>query len=561
MIKRFLSENYVCLIVLPAVFLLSCFNINDFDTWTHLAFGKQLVENASFISREVFIYPNLSAPIENPSWLFQIPLYLSYKAGGLAGVIIFKALTAALIFFFFVLLLRELGAGKMYTTIFSLLTALLVRFRLVERPELFAYLFFIIFLLVLSRAGRKKTKLVYLLPFIMIAWVNSHQSASIGIVLVIVFGAGMVIDKYILKNYKAEEGYHNIIHWFFFVFMITTGYLINPYALKNIASPSSLATNLQITQSVSEMQSVAFDPAYLMAYLTVLIAGIAVILMNNRKIPAAWIILFGIFSYASFKVVRSLPLFFFTGMSVMVLGFGPAADLKTKFRKTVHAGIIVMLGISVAFSGIYGKYRFGLDEERRLFPSGAVSFLKENNLNNMRIFNYMGWGGYISFNLGPGRTFIDGRYVNGSLSDDYDHIMAASEKWKGLIEKYRIDLIMINSIGFTDGRIYPLIEALMSEETWMPVYADFASLVFVNKEKAGFLREIPRDMVLKEMLAEAAFMYSIGIRGEMEKTLGKLYLKKNDYNNAKYYYGKWIKQNPSDKSARDVYEILVNSGY
>jgi len=561
---RFNRDNLLFILLLPSVFLLATFNICDFDSWIHLSFGRHIVENRAFAGHEIFVYPNLGAAITNPYWFFQIPLYLSYKAGGLAGVVVFKSLIVSAFFFIFAKLLNEFRVKNVYAFIFSLLTALLVRFRFVERPEIFAYLFFIIFLFILTRAYYRNTKLIYILPLIQILWANSHQSASLGILTVLVFFAGMVFDKYVRKADVRQPAWKTpkyIMMILTITILIIGGYFLNPYSYSNLFAPAVLFSDISITQSINEMQPVTFDPSYFSAYLAVLIVGILSILLNWRRMPSAWIVLFLIFSFVSFKVVRSLPLFFFISMPLIAMTASGLMFQGTALKKIYPAAISVVIAAAVFFSGIYGRYVFGFGEEKQLFASDSAAFVKKQGLDKKRIFNYFGWGGYLSWKLGEGKVFIDGRYAGGNLSNDYDHILAASSKWKELIREYEIEIIIVNSIGFSDGIIYPLIPALLSDSSWRPVYAGAGSLVFADIERNGFLQEIPRSAVFQEMVDEAGFLYSVGIRGEIEKTLGKLYLKKQEYAKAKYYYEKWLKRTPSDSSARGVYDMLNNMGY
>lgn len=564
MTYRFIRDNLSLILLLPSVFLLASFNISDFDSWIHLSFGRHIVESRSFAGHELFVYPNLGAAITNPYWFFQIPLYLSYKAGGLSGVVVFKSVVVSVSFFFFAKLLNEFGVKNIYAFLFSFLTALLVRFRFVERPEIFGYLFFIIFLFVLTRAYYRNTKLIYILPFIQILWANSHQSASLGIMTVLVFFGGMIFDKYVRKTDAMRTDWKTpkyIMMILIIAVLISGGYFLNPYSYSNLFAPAVLFFNIGISQSINEMQPVTFDPSYLSAYFAVLIVSILSILLNWRRIPSAWIVLFLVFSFVSFKVVRSLPLFFFISMPLIAMSASELKFKKAVLRKLYPAAISAVIAAAIFFSGIYGRYAFGFGEEKQLFASDSADFVKENDLDKKRIFNYFGWGGYLSWKLGEGKVFIDGRYAEGGLSNDYDHILAASSKWKELIKKYDIEIIIVNSIGFSDGMVYPLIYALLSDSLWRPVYAGEGSLVFADVERNGFLQDIPSSAVFQEMVDEAGFLYSMGIKGEIEKTLGKLHLKKQEYVKAKYYYAKWLKRNPSDSSARGVYDMLSNMGY
>lgn len=550
-------------LIFLAVSFLAISPVSDFDSWTHLSFGRLIVEHRLFVSQEPFVYPNLSSTITNPYWLFQIPLYLSFKAGGTAGVVVFRALVIAGAFTAFSKLLREMGLRSGVLVFCATVTAaLLSRFRFVDRPEIFAYLFFLIFLLAFTRAYyRPRTRFLYLVPPVQVLWANSHPSASLGILVACIFLGGFVLEKHLVRNEMPSGASRKVAAGILITVCVVLGYLMNPYTVTYLLSPVTLATTPSITEAVQEMQPVTMSTTYLIPYLVVLCLALLAIALNRKRIPVAWILLVLIFAYVSFRVVRSLPFFFFVSVPVIAVSFHEKFIGK-KVLKTVFSAIFpALLTAVLLITGIYGKTGFGFGEESRLFPSGAISFLQEKGLDRGRIFNYFGWGGYVSWKLGEGRTFIDGRYVAGELSDDYDHIIAASQKWKGLLEKYRVEVILVNSIGITDGMPYPLIIALGKDPDWKAVYADSTGLIFVKRAGYEQIAEISSDRILAQMIDEAEYLSSLGVKGEIEKTLGGLYLKNKDYPNAKIHYGRWLKRNPGDTYARGMYELLQQKGY
>lgn len=550
------------LFTLLIIFLLASFNINDFDSWIHLSFGRYIVENHSFISREVFVYPNLNSAITNPEWLFQVIIYLAYKAGGLAGVVLFKASIITLCFFFFWRLLETMGIkGPYYLAPITIITALLMRSRFVERPEIFVYLFFILFLLIFTKAYQKKTGLVYVLPFLQVIWSNMHPSTILGIVIAGTFFSGCVVERLVSPSKKNEAGEGILMYLIIFIFVASAS-LVNPYFYTYIPAPVQLVRDVETVTSINEMQSVTAYSEYLIGFISVFTAGLVALIVSRKNIPLAWFLLFFFFAYVSFSVIRSLPLFFIIAMPLIAKSICDITDKgTTMFRRFVFTGVMLLFGGIILYTGISGKFALGLGEEKQLFAKGAIDFIKEKGLDNKRLFNYFGWGGYISWRLSEGKVFIDGRYASGRLSSDYDHVMAAALEWNEILDRYGIEFIVTNSIGYSDGRIYPLIYALIADKRWQLVYADSSSLIFINGDKGISLPELPKSVVFHEIVKEGEYLYNFGIRGYLLKTLGSTYLKLEDYKKAKHYYQRWIEKNPSDESSKTVLEIIKTMGY
>ena len=97
------------------------------------------------------------------------------------------------------------------------------------------------------------------------------------------------------------------------------------------------------------------------------------------------------------------------------------------------------------------------------------------------MFNSYEFGGYLIWALGPERqVFIDGRALNESVDRDYRKILYQQDP--RLLDRYGIDVVLMNSYEFVSGVMYPLAPALASpaNRDWALVYQDAQALVFVR---------------------------------------------------------------------------------
>jgi hypothetical protein len=85
-------------LVAAAAFALAVTRVEDPDAWTHLALGRLMVETRALPTHEALVFPSGALLYHNTEWLYDIVLYLAFRLAGFAGIVLFKAATAALAF-------------------------------------------------------------------------------------------------------------------------------------------------------------------------------------------------------------------------------------------------------------------------------------------------------------------------------------------------------------------------------------------------------------------------------------------------------------------------------
>ena len=147
------------------------------DFGTHLAIGREIIQDRSVTDKEFLNYPSLGRHNPNGEWGFQAVLYLVYAAGGVYGV---SLLCWAVVFSIFLLLHRSmvLRGGDPWLAVLAIFAfSGFLRIRIQPRPEIFTYLFIAltIFLLAEYYFGKRK-KLLYLFPAVILVWANMHPT-------------------------------------------------------------------------------------------------------------------------------------------------------------------------------------------------------------------------------------------------------------------------------------------------------------------------------------------------------------------------------------------------
>ncbi len=169
-------------------FLASLTELRDWDTFHHLAWGRDFLRRGGFPAEDPFLYPLAGRPTGPPlEWLSSVVIYLSWRLLGDGGPVILAGLLVTLLV---ILLLHDSREGE--TTVAGFVLALapvalllaLSRGRAVARPEAFANILVAGTMLALRRGPASPTSAL-LLALGLVLWANLHPSVLLGLFLVL----------------------------------------------------------------------------------------------------------------------------------------------------------------------------------------------------------------------------------------------------------------------------------------------------------------------------------------------------------------------------------------
>jgi hypothetical protein len=167
------------------------FPIPPHDFWWHLATGRLIVDTGGIPVVDVFSFTRAGEPVYSQAWLAQIFMYGLFRLGGVHLIILFQA---AVITLAYGLLLRVcvLRTGYLKLSVFLLILTLPVSFsNWMVRPQTYTLPLFAAYLTILPTWRLKPDHhRLWLLPLLMVVWVNTHGSFVLGPVLIALAGAG-----------------------------------------------------------------------------------------------------------------------------------------------------------------------------------------------------------------------------------------------------------------------------------------------------------------------------------------------------------------------------------
>jgi hypothetical protein len=463
----------VALTLMSLVALFST-EIADTDFWWHLRTGQYIVEHHSLPVPDPFAYTtslNTEDQVRHfnltHEWLAQILLFLVYSLAGFPAVIVMRSLILAAVCALAGLLAARLSKSFYAGIAAAFATASVAIEFTSDRPALVTFLFVAAFVTLLELRVA-----LWTLPAISLLWANSHGGFFLGWVVLLAYCAETFLkpspDRRRLWIISACS-------------MAISG--LNPSGFGALSTllkyrQSPLTANLLEWQAPSLWgQPYGFD-------ILLYVSAIVLLFSWRRVRPAHWI-LFAAFAAASLIAFRNILLIGFLA-PVLIASYFP---YQFRLSRVVVWATPIVLVAAIIMGVVRGSY-FQFRVARWTTPAGAASFLITNHLAGP-LFNTYEQGGYLIWCLWPqNKVFIDGRALSESLYKDYRQILnndqssadAVTGPRAELLNRYGVQVVIMNSLDYVSGAMYPLALALAnpSSPEWLLVYDDSQDLIFVR---------------------------------------------------------------------------------
>ncbi len=489
--------------------------VQDFDLGWQMATGRWAIQQHQVPRIDVLSYTMPGQP-----WIYplgsEIAFYLAYRLGGFALISWIGA--AACVGTIAILLRRNSAAGAAM----AILAVPLIAARTTPRADMFSIILFAAYLSLLWENYQTGNARLWLLPVLMIAWVNLHFGFFSGLGLVAAYVAAEVLEMAfgVERRRAAMQKLRRAWPWLAATALAT---LVNPWgwniyhglALEQQAyQQGQLWINewapipvnwAAISRAIFLRQT---DGAIYILLAIALIAG-AIALLRGQWAPA--ILLLGS-TYPAVHAVRIGAVF---ACVVIVAGAPQWSVMLTRIARSLPPGArhaiasatvacLIALAALRSFDLASGhQYRAQGDEAVfgagpcQWFPKGAAEFIRREGVPG-EILNTYAAGGYLAWSLGPEhRVYIDGRdtlYGPPHLAKltELEYASPDSKTWQDEISRYNINALVLALTRY-DGVPAALLYNFCNNSLWSPVYLDERSAVFVRRspENAGLLQRFP----------------------------------------------------------------------
>ena len=484
--RQLTIEGLAVVVLFILLFIMAVRVPLDTDVWWHLRSGEYLLDDRSILREDIFSHTFNGKEWINHSWGSQVILALAYRltggdndisGSGTIGLALYTAIlgTAGMGFVY------RMCAGNAYSRAFVMVFgAATAAVFWSARPQMVSFLLSTIALYLLYLFKREKRDYLWLMPVLMVVWVNLHAGYIIAFIFLLGFMAGEVVGA--ILNPADSIGWRGLRKVFIVTVVSVLALSINPFGPRMILYPFETAGLQTLNLFITEWQSPDFKNPQTWAFIALLFAIIAFASQTTYRVDwsdlslilgTALLALWAGRNIAMFAVVATPVL------SRLVDAFLTERGWQIRPMKTVR-GVRLLLNwifLFVILLGGLAKIAADLLPENveeiqsEFLPLDALDYLK-NNPPKGNLFNNYNWGGLIIYTLPDVPVFVDGRtdlYGDDFLKKYFRSSLGASD-WREPFEEFDIQSAFLEKES-------ALTTLLREDENWQVVYEDEQSVI------------------------------------------------------------------------------------
>lgn len=436
------------------------------DLTYHLRAGNEFLDTGRITMVDTWSFTALGTSWVNQQWGAQILFAAIFRVGGWTGLLLFRALLAAVTFACIYATCRGRGVNVRVSAFLTLAAFSVVAIALGLRPQAIGMAFFAVLLYLVSDR-RTHPERLWVIPVLTLAWANIHGSFFFG---PLVLGMAWLED---LHDQVARP------HRTLLIGIVSAiAACVTPFGPLVWVYAAGLSTNPEVTERIAEWvpTSIRSEPGLL--FFGSVIAVVVLIARRGQKVPWPTLAWLGVFFLIGAYAARGIAWWPLAAVAAVAGLIGdPARDAEKPepatapiFRRLnlVIVGAFVLAGI--AFLPNWRAYDPRLDAPFEFLtwaPPGITAELRELAVPGDRVFNPQEWGAWFEYEIPGILVAMDSRIelYPPSVWDDYDGVIAGSEGWQDRIESWGVTIAVTAK---RDQEMADRLEAI----GWCSVYSD-----------------------------------------------------------------------------------------
>ncbi len=476
--------------------------LNDAGTGWHIRTGQLIIQSHKIPSVDPFS-SQINLKWFAWEWLYDVVVGLLNTWSGLNGVVWFTALIIATVFAGVFQVLAARGTNLLNALVLTLLAIGASMIHFLARPHVLSWLFALAWLWILESAeqGGRQRK-VWLLPVLMILWVNLHGGFLLGFVLLLIYWIEAVWTWWRLNESRIEESLEKIAagkrsRGLFFVGLVSlAASLVNPYGWKLHEHIYGYLTNGFLMSHIDEFRSPNFHDIAPKCFLILLLITIAGVAGKRSQLKLSHILLAVFAICAALYSARNIP----TSSIFLVLIIGPQLPswrhagflgrmhvVDSSLRGHLWPIAATIASILVALNGGRAGARLLMDAhfDPHRMPVEAVNYIQSSGVHGA-ILGPDYWGGYLIYRLYPHNSVVvDDRHdfytqeglYGGEFLKSYLTMMHVEPGWQEFLKWHGGFVVM--------PKRSPLATIMGRMSEWKTLYADDVAVVFESTAPKG----------------------------------------------------------------------------
>jgi len=461
--------------------------LNDADTGFHIRAGEHMLETRSIPRHDPFSVASSPLPWPTHEWLSDVVMAALHRAFGLTGVVLFFIFLISLAYSLLFGMMRVFNRNIVLDSIIIVMVIGSSQLHWLARPHIFSWFLLALWYFLLDSYQYRQKNVLYLLPPIMLLWVNLHGSFILGFVLLAIYLACNFIRGSLAPG-NGSAGYKEKARGLLLPTAVSLLVaLANPKGYHAFLFPFETVLNRFAMDNIQEWLSPDFHHSMPFKYLLLLM--IALFAVSGARLNLVELALILLFTNMSLYSTRYIPLFgIFVAPVLSKQGesllrrwdgkwkeiFMDRSNKLTEMDAFARGYLWPIAAVAVvAVFAFGGKVSFKFDE--RIKPVAAVEFLKKERLKGP-MFNSDEFGDYVIYSASSQyKVFFDGRtevYGNERFKE-YMDVVQFKPGWEKILERHHIDWVFFDSDS-------ALSRFLLSGKEWRLIYSDEVANIFVR---------------------------------------------------------------------------------
>ena len=515
-------------IIWLSLFLLPDLFFQDGSTGWHLVTGNYILENLKIPYTDLIssTYPDKDWVAYE--WLFDVAIAALVKLGGTNLLAVALSTTLGFLFLAIYDKCRRNGCGIAVSSFLVMVAILVSAIHWLARPHILTYIFVLIFLFGLDRFYKNNirtgTLFMLLLPT-MLVWTYCHPSFGMGCIVTLIYFMVTFFQIFLSRDESTRQGARKkSITLFILMASCTLLTFVNPYGVNLHLYIIEYLQGQEILKSTNEFMSPVFHGGLHETCLEILfLAFVAGLARKTKTLDTPTLLVCLAFAHAALAGVRSMPMFAIIATPAIAYLWaspedeeengelesqkqteteteeeekeesnpetdpsGPIDRIVTTLKNfeeqealsKMHLvpvlTTVVLIVASLNGGTLFGNKIVNSGFDPNQLPVETINYIQENKLMDKTGLNLDNWGGYLRYKLNH-RVFIDDRadFYGYDFYRDYSVMMATGNKWKELLDKYKIQWVLFPKES-------KLANALRQQRDWKEVASDKASALFVK---------------------------------------------------------------------------------
>lgn len=461
----------------------------DGDLGRHLTIGNHILETGSIPREDIFSHTKKGEALTPHEWFSQVLFAAADVIADFDGVVWLSSVVIALTFWRVYKHTQNKTDWVAMPAVFTLWGAAAASLHWLTRPHIFTFLFVALWMEIVD-GMRTRNSRWWMLPLLMLIWVNTHGAFIAGFVTWGMYLLGMIVDNELSTWCRLRP-------WLLggALSFLVTG--LNPVGFSIWNTSIGFLANDYLVGHTEEYLPPDFHHLSTWPFLGMILTSIILLGISRRKMPSSNLFVITGWMGMSLISARNIPLYAVVAAPILAKQVVNAVKhewdrqiledwkrLEDRLREielkiTTGAWKILLmsfLGLLLAVGANASFIQTENSFSSQVFPRDSVLWVKENSPPG-NMFNHFPWGGYLLHQAWPEYlVFIDGQtdFYGEALTREYECVITLCSEWEDILDQYHVKWVIIPA----DSQ---LSTGLQNHDSWQLAFKGDPGWVFIKK--------------------------------------------------------------------------------